>query len=63
MCKGSSVRIVSADDFEAQKAAAPSITELSEAQAFALMTHLSYWFDQRPPAEPRPDPGTVLFDY
>jgi hypothetical protein len=57
------LRIANADDFESQGTGARSIAELSEAQAFALMNHLAYWFEQRPPDERTPDPGTVLWDY
>jgi hypothetical protein len=57
------LRIANADEFEAHGTAARSIAELSEAQAFALMNHMSYWFEQRPPADRRPEPGTVLRDY
>lgn len=58
-----SVSLVTAEEFKDQGAAARPVVELSEAQAFALMHHLSYWFENRPPADPRPEPGTVLRDY
>lgn len=63
ICDASSLRIVSADDYEAEGTAASSMAELSEAQAFAMMNHLSYWFEQRPPRDRRPDLGTVRWDY
>lgn len=58
-----SLHLALAEEFESQGVAARPVVELSEAQAFALMNHLSYWFEQRPPTNPRPDPGTVLRDY
>jgi hypothetical protein len=57
------VRLVTADDFERHGVDAQPVVELSEAQAFVLMQHLSYWFGQRPPSHPMPDPGTVQRDY
>jgi hypothetical protein len=57
------LRLATAQEFESDGIAARSVVELSEAQAFALMHHLSYWFDQWPPKNPRPEPGTVLQDY
>ncbi len=60
---GASLRLAMADEFESQGVAARPVAELSEAQAFALMNHMSYWFEQRPPLDPRPEPGTVLRDY
>ena len=60
--EGAGLRFVIADDFD-RGAAAQSVAELSEAQAFALMGHLSYWFKQQPPLDTRPEPGTVLRDY
>lgn len=60
---GPALRLVLAEDFEANGVAAESITDLSSAQAHALMEHLSYWFEARPAVDPRPEPGTVLRDY
>lgn len=58
------LRLATAEEFENRGVAARPVAELSEAQAFALMEHLSYWFDQRPPTNPQPpEPGTVLRDY
>jgi hypothetical protein len=57
------LRLASAEEFERMGVAARPVVELSEAQAFALMSHLSYWFEQRPPTALPPEPGTVLRDY
>ena len=56
------LRLARSEDFENRGVAARPVVELTEAQAFALMNHLSYWFDQRPPKNPRPEPGKVLRD-
>jgi hypothetical protein len=57
------LRLARAEDFASQGVAARPLLELTEAQAFALMNHLSSWFAQKPPENPRPEPGTVLRDY
>ena len=51
------------DDFESQGAAAAPVSKLSDAQAYALMQHLAYWFEQVLADDLRPEPGTVLRDY
>ena len=58
-----SLRIAKSEDYEDRGVASRPVLELTEAQAFALTKHLSYWFEQRPPKNPRPEPGTVLRDY
>lgn len=57
------LRLAAAEEFESLGVAARPVVELSDAQAFALMNHLAYWFEQRPPKNPRPEPDTVLWDY
>jgi len=61
--EGPGLRLVVASEFESQGAAAPSVVELSEAQAFSLMNRLAYWFEQQPALGPRPESGTVARDY
>ena len=62
VCEGTGVKILDAADWDRGWAKARPVTQLSEAQAFALMNHLSYWFGDRQPADP-PEPGTVARDY